>query len=85
MDSLHDRLQWIYRQTAVHRAPMSLTEHEALVEAITVGDSEAAGHAAHAHVGAARETALRHSVGSVSATSPEPPGHPAVPVAVPDA
>ncbi len=85
MDSLHDRLQWIYRQTAVHRAPMSLTEHTALVEAITAGDSDAAGRAAHAHVGAARETALRHSVHSVAPTSPESRGHSTVRLSVPGA
>jgi len=85
MDSLHDRLQWIYRQTAVHRAPMSLTEHTALVDAITVGDAEAAGRAAHAHVGAAQETALRHSVHSVAAANPESPGNPTVRLTAPDA
>jgi DNA-binding GntR family transcriptional regulator len=84
MDSLHDRLQWIYRQTAVHRAPMSLTEHTALAGAITVGDSEAAGRAAHAHVVAARETALRHSIHSVAATSTESHGRRAVRITVPD-
>jgi len=59
LDSLHDRLQWIYRQSAVRRAPDSWTEHEALAVAISAGDEEAAAHAAHTHVWAARQTALR--------------------------
>lgn len=58
MESLHDRLQWIYRQSAVDRATHSWTEHEALAAAIRAGDVEAAGHAAHTHVLAAREAAL---------------------------
>jgi DNA-binding GntR family transcriptional regulator len=58
MESLHDRLQWIYRQSAVDRAPHSWTEHEALAAAIRAGDVEAAAHAAHTHVLAAREAAL---------------------------
>jgi DNA-binding GntR family transcriptional regulator len=58
MESLHDRLQWIYRQSAVDRAPHSWAEHEALAAAIRAGDVEAAVHAAHTHVLAAREAAL---------------------------
>jgi DNA-binding GntR family transcriptional regulator len=58
LDSLHDRLQWIYRQSAVRRATDSWTEHEALAVAICAGDAEAAAHAAHTHVWAARHTAL---------------------------
>jgi DNA-binding GntR family transcriptional regulator len=58
MESLHDRLQWIYRQTALERAPDSWTEHESLAAAICAGDPEAAAHAAHTHVLAARQTAL---------------------------
>jgi DNA-binding GntR family transcriptional regulator len=61
MESLHDRLQWIYRQTAVRRAPDSWREHEALAIAISAGDAEAAGHAAHTHVWAARQTALSYA------------------------
>ena len=34
MESLQDRLQWIYRQSAIERAPDSWTEHEALAAAI---------------------------------------------------
>lgn len=58
MESLHDRLRWIYRQTALERAPDSWIEHEAIAVAIRAGDAEAAGRAARAHVLAARETAL---------------------------
>jgi DNA-binding GntR family transcriptional regulator len=58
MESLHDRLQWIYRQSAETRAPHSWAEHEALAVAIRAGDAEAAAHAAHTHVLAARQTAL---------------------------
>jgi DNA-binding GntR family transcriptional regulator len=59
MESLRDRLEWIYRQSAVERAPHSWAEHEALATAIAAGDAEAAAHAAHTHVLAAREAALR--------------------------
>ena len=58
MESLHDRLTWIYRQGAERRAPDSWTEHEALAAAICAGDAEAAAHAAHTHVLAARQAAL---------------------------
>jgi DNA-binding GntR family transcriptional regulator len=58
LESLHDRLQWIYRQSAEVRAPDSWTEHEALAAAICAGDAEAAAHAAHTHVLAARQSAL---------------------------
>lgn len=58
MESLHDRIQWIYRQTALERAPDSWTEHEAIASAICDGDAEAAAQAAQAHVLAARRTAL---------------------------
>ena len=57
-DSLHDRLEWIYRQSAKRRAPDSWAEHEALAAAIRAGDVEAAAHAAHNHVLAARQSAL---------------------------
>jgi DNA-binding GntR family transcriptional regulator len=60
MDSLRDKLQWIYRQSAVERAPHSWLEHEALATAIFAGDAEAAAHAAHTHVVAAREAAVRY-------------------------
>jgi len=58
MESLHDRLQWIYRQSVEVRAPHSWTEHQALAVAICSGDGEAAAHAAHTHVLAARRSAL---------------------------
>lgn len=58
MESLHDRLQWVYRQTALRRAPESWAEHEALAAAICARDPEAAAHAAHTHVLAARQSAL---------------------------
>jgi DNA-binding GntR family transcriptional regulator len=58
MDSLHGRLQWVYRQTADRRAPDSWAEHEALVAAIRAGDVDAAGDAARQHVLNARATAL---------------------------
>jgi DNA-binding GntR family transcriptional regulator len=58
MESLHDRLLWIYRQSAAERAPDSWVEHQALAAAIAAGDAEAAAHAAHTHVWAARQTAL---------------------------
>jgi DNA-binding GntR family transcriptional regulator len=61
MASLQTRLQWIYGQTAVRRAPHSWREHEALAAAITVGDAQAAGHAAHTHVWAARQMALSYA------------------------
>ena len=62
MESLHDRLQWIYRQSAETRAPHSWAEHEALAIAIRAGDPEAAAHAARTHVTAARQTALTLAV-----------------------
>ena len=58
METLHDRIQWIYRQTAVERAPDSWTEHEAMATAICAGDAEAAADAAHTHVLAARQAAI---------------------------
>ena len=58
MDSLHDRLQWIYRQSVEVRAPHSWTEHQALAAAICAGDPEAAALAARTHVLAARRSAL---------------------------
>jgi DNA-binding GntR family transcriptional regulator len=58
MDSLDDRLRWVYRQSAEKRAPDSWAEHEVLAAAICAGDAEAAAHAARAHVLAARQTAL---------------------------
>jgi len=60
---LRDRLQWIYRQSAIERAPHSWAEHEALAAAIINGDAESAAHAAHTHVMAAREAALKHFAG----------------------
>jgi DNA-binding GntR family transcriptional regulator len=58
MESLHGRLQWVYRQSAETRAAYSWAEHEELVAAIRAGDGEAAGAAARTHVLAARESAL---------------------------
>lgn len=58
MESLHGRLQWVYRQTAERRAPSSWTEHEALVAAIRAGDVDGAGEAARLHVRQARMAAL---------------------------
>jgi DNA-binding GntR family transcriptional regulator len=58
MESLHGRLQWIYRQSAEARAPYSLAEHQELATAIRAGDVDAAGEAARTHVMAARSTAL---------------------------
>ena len=58
METLHDRIQWIYRQTAVERAPDSWTEHKAMATAICAGDAEAAADAAHTHVLAARQAAM---------------------------
>ena len=58
METLHDRIQWIYRQTAVERAPDSWTEHRAMATAICAGDAEAAADAAHTHVLAARQAAM---------------------------
>jgi len=58
MESLHGRLQWVYRQSAEARAPHSLAEHERLATAIRAGDVKAAGDAARSHVLAARRSAL---------------------------
>jgi DNA-binding GntR family transcriptional regulator len=63
MESLHGRLQWIYRQSVVQRAAHSWAEHEALADAIRSADPAAAGAAARAHVLAARETALALAAG----------------------
>ncbi|OLB77107.1 MAG: hypothetical protein AUI14_17240 [Actinobacteria bacterium 13_2_20CM_2_71_6] len=58
MESLHGRLQWVYRQSAETRAPYSWAEHEELAAAILAGDVDAAGAAARTHVLAARASAL---------------------------
>jgi DNA-binding GntR family transcriptional regulator len=58
METLHDRIQWIYRQTAVERAPDSWTEHETMAAAIRAGDATAAAAAARSHVRAARRAAI---------------------------
>jgi DNA-binding GntR family transcriptional regulator len=58
MESLHGRLQRVYRQSAAERAPHSLAEHERLAAAIRAGDGDAAAEAARVHVLAARRTAL---------------------------
>jgi DNA-binding GntR family transcriptional regulator len=59
MESLHGRLQWVYRQSAETRAANSWAEHEELSAAIRAGDAEAAALAARTHVLAARESALK--------------------------
>jgi DNA-binding GntR family transcriptional regulator len=58
MESLHGRLQWVYRQSAETRAEYSWAEHEELADAIRAADADAAGAAALAHVLAARRSAL---------------------------
>jgi len=58
MESLHGRLQWVYRQSAETRAADSWAEHEELAAAILAGDAEAARQATRTHVLAARASAL---------------------------
>ena len=58
MESLHGRLQWVYRQSVATRAEDSWAEHRELAAAILSKDAEAAGRAARSHVLAARESAL---------------------------
>ena len=58
MESLHSRLQWVYRQSVETRAAQSWAEHRALAAAIRAGDAEMAAAAARTHVMAARESAL---------------------------
>lgn len=58
METLHDRIQWVYRQTAVERAPSSWHEHQAMAAAICAGDTDAAARAAETHVMEARQAAL---------------------------
>jgi len=58
MESLHGRLQWVYRQSVETRAVDSWAEHRELADAILAGDTEAAGRAARTHVLAARASAL---------------------------
>jgi DNA-binding GntR family transcriptional regulator len=58
MESLHGRLQWVYRQSVATRAEDSWTEHQELAAAILSKDPEAASQAARRHVLAARESAL---------------------------
>jgi len=62
MESLHGRLQWIYRQSVQERAPHSWAEHETIAAAIRAGDADAAASAARTHVLAARRTALELAV-----------------------
>ncbi|GLY73512.1 GntR family transcriptional regulator [Actinoallomurus iriomotensis] len=52
------RAQWLFQQTAKHRAPHSWTEHLSLYEAIAAGDERAAEDRAIAHVEAARRSYL---------------------------
>jgi DNA-binding GntR family transcriptional regulator len=58
MESLHGRLQWVYRQSVATRAAQSWGEHQRLAEAILSRDPDAAGEEARLHVLAARESAL---------------------------
>jgi DNA-binding GntR family transcriptional regulator len=53
------RAQWVFQQTAKHRAPHSWTEHLSLYEAIAEGDESAAEARAIAHVEAARRSYLK--------------------------
>jgi DNA-binding GntR family transcriptional regulator len=66
MDSLHGRLQWIYRQSVQERAADSWAEHEAIAAAVRCADADAAGAAARTHVLAARRTALALAVSLAS-------------------
>ncbi len=52
------RAQWVFQQTARHRAPHSWTEHLSLYEAIAEGDEAEAERRAIAHVDAARRSYL---------------------------
>ena len=52
------RAQWVFPQTAWHRAPHSWTEHLSLYEAIAAGDEAEAEARAVAHVAAARRSYL---------------------------
>ena len=58
MESLHGRLQWVYGQSVATRAADSWAEHQELAAAILSKDPDAAGRAVHAHVLAARDSAL---------------------------
>jgi DNA-binding GntR family transcriptional regulator len=57
MEPLHGRLQWIFRQSAVVRAPHSWQEHLDLVQAIAAGDADKAAASAAEHVNRARASA----------------------------
>jgi DNA-binding GntR family transcriptional regulator len=63
MESLHGRLQWVYRRSVPARAENSWAEHADLVSAIRAGDADAAADAARAHVLAARRAALSRTDG----------------------
>jgi DNA-binding GntR family transcriptional regulator len=52
------RAQWVFQQTARHRAPHSWTEHLTVYEAIAAGDEAEAEARAVAHVAAARQSYL---------------------------
>lgn len=56
MEPLRGRMQWIFSRTARARAPHSLAEHRALVDAIAARDEEEAARLAVAHVGSALAT-----------------------------
>jgi DNA-binding GntR family transcriptional regulator len=66
MESLHGRLQWVYRQSVETRAADSWAEHRELAAAILAGDAEAAGRAARIHVLAARASALARAGASLT-------------------
>jgi len=58
MESLHGRLQWVYRRSVPARAANSWAEHAELMTAIRAGDADAAAEVARTHVLAARQAAL---------------------------
>jgi DNA-binding GntR family transcriptional regulator len=64
MESLHSRLQWVYRQSVETRAEQSWAEHRELATAIRAGNAELAAAAARAHVMAARASALALAKGT---------------------
>lgn len=65
LDMLHRSMALMARTTlaAEGRAPRALDEHQAIVDAITAGDGEAAAAALRAHISNAYETRLRQDAG----------------------
>lgn len=61
--AIYLHVHWIFRVSAVHRAPHSWGEHARLVDAIAGGDAAAAEAAAIAHVDAASRAALTSLAG----------------------